>query len=643
MREKKFQPNAWSREPSLSILLTRLDDGTILDANADFLETTGYSHREVIGKSAAELQNWVDPEDRKRFVASLKAIGRCDAMQTAFRGKNGRIITALISARRIDVAGVSCVLSITVDLSEIEDASADLETVGQMLRHQADERTCQLLSLNAALQKEFEGWRKTQQDLHLFKAIVESSNEAIAVSDPKGNLVYINRAHEKLFGRSLDEARQMNCRDYYPPDSVKILEEQVAPALVRGESWEGELDVCDAAGRRFALWERVDAVRSRDGSLLFGIGFMHDVSERRKSEELLQQRTRALRERVKELHCLYGISKLVSETGRSLAGILQGVVELIPPAFQYPDLTCARIVLKNRQYRSPNYQETGLKIRRNIIVRSDAIGTLEVGCLQAQHSNGASFFLEEEKMLLSTIAERLGRIIEREQAQKNIQALSQALIDAQENERLMISSELHDRVAQDLSAAKISCDMMIKPSESLSETATGGLQELSRSLEKTIMAVRDLSYEMRPPGLEEMGLVQSVEILCREFGQKSSLRIDFQSAGMARSQLPSTAAISLYRLVQEALTNVHKHARAKKVVVRLVQVYPHIVVRIEDDGRGFDVHEVMSRAAPEKRMGLISMQQRAKILDGKLDIRSAEGKGTKIRLKIPSGEVENGG
>jgi PAS domain S-box-containing protein len=482
-----------------------------------------------------------------------------------------------------------------------------------------------------------------QKELRLFKAIVESSSEAIAVSDPAGELVYINRAHENLFGRSLHEARRMNYRDYYPPESVKILEEEVAPALARGESWEGELDVYDAAGRRFALWERADTVRSPDGTMLYGFGFMHDVSERRAAEVLLSERTRALRERVKELHCLYGISKLVGEPGSTLEGILQGVVELIPPALQYPEMTWARIELKNRQYRSDNYAQTRLKLAREIRVGGDPFGTLEVGCIQEQQSSADAFFLEEEQMLISTIAERLGHIIAHEQARKNIQALTRALIDAQENERRMISSELHDRVAQDLSAAKISCDMMMDHCAQLPELFAAGLQELSRSLERTIMAVRDLSYEMRPPGLEEMGLVRVVENFCRDFSEKTGIPAEFQSAGLTHARLPATVAISLYRLIQEGLNNVHKHARASRVSVRLVRVHPHIIVRIEDDGCGFDIQEVLSRAAPEKRMGLVSMQQRAGILNGDLDIRSEHEKGTKIWLRIPAEETQDDG
>jgi PAS domain S-box-containing protein len=131
--------------------------------------------------------------------------------------------------------------------------------------------------------------KRAEGSLQLFKAIVEASSEAIAISDSEGQLVYINPAHEKLFGRSLEEARQMNYRDYYPPESLEILNRDVAPVLARGESWEGELDVLDANGRRFPLWERADSLRDAEGKMLYGFSLMHDVTERKRMEEELRE------------------------------------------------------------------------------------------------------------------------------------------------------------------------------------------------------------------------------------------------------------------------------------------------------------------------------------------------------------------
>ncbi len=120
--------------------------------------------------------------------------------------------------------------------------------------------------------------KRLETELRLFKAIVETSNEAIAVSDPDGALIYINPAHERLFGHPFDEAVGLNYRYYYPPESVEILDAKVAPALADGGTWEGVLDAFHADGRRFPLWERADVLLDEDGGLQYVFGLMHDVS-----------------------------------------------------------------------------------------------------------------------------------------------------------------------------------------------------------------------------------------------------------------------------------------------------------------------------------------------------------------------------
>jgi two-component system cell cycle sensor histidine kinase/response regulator CckA len=138
--------------------------------------------------------------------------------------------------------------------------------------------------------------KQADEELRLFKAIIDASEEAIAISDAGGKLIYINPAHERLFGRTLEQARRANYRDYYPPESVALLEQVVVPALKRGENAVSELDAFDAAGRRFPLWERAGALTNADGTLRFGFGLMHDISERKRMEASLRQSEERLRE-----------------------------------------------------------------------------------------------------------------------------------------------------------------------------------------------------------------------------------------------------------------------------------------------------------------------------------------------------------
>jgi len=226
-------------------------------------------------------------------------------------------------------------------------------------------------------------------------------------------------------------------------------------------------------------------------------------------------------------------------------------------------------------------------------------------------------------------------ICERKRNESRIQQLSQQLLKAQETERQMISCELHDRVAQDLSASKIECDLLLKNEPALDAPAKAKLLEISKRLQGSINAIRDLSYDLQPPTLAEMGLLKAFEIYCEEFSSQFGRKVDFQSAGLNLFKLDADTEIHLYRLVQEGLNNIRKHADSEKAVVRLLGVFPNIILRIEDTGKGFDVKARELVLGDEKRMGLRSMKERVNMLGGQMTIQSNPMQGTKIYIKIP--------
>ncbi|WP_353572378.1 PAS domain S-box protein [Candidatus Albibeggiatoa sp. nov. BB20] len=131
--------------------------------------------------------------------------------------------------------------------------------------------------------------KKAQGHLRLFKSIIESSEEAIFISNPNGELIYINPAHERLFRRNLKEAKQLSFRDYFPAESLNVLESQISPEIEKGGTWEGELDMMDNQGTTFPVWQRVDAVRDAKGTVLFSFGLLHDISERKRMWETLRK------------------------------------------------------------------------------------------------------------------------------------------------------------------------------------------------------------------------------------------------------------------------------------------------------------------------------------------------------------------
>ena len=225
-------------------------------------------------------------------------------------------------------------------------------------------------------------------------------------------------------------------------------------------------------------------------------------------------------------------------------------------------------------------------------------------------------------------------------AEDKIRNLNQQLIKAQENERNRIAGYLHDHVAQDLSSIKIGLETLLDDQQQVSIKSR--IKELAIILQDSITSVRDLSYDLHPPGMDQLGLVRTVYQYCEDFSEKNNAGVDFFTAGMNDLELDFDTEINLYRLIQEGLNNIKKHAEADHVVIRLVASSPNIILRIEDNGRGFDVEQRLARSLREKRLGLSSMEERVNLLEGRMSIHSRPSKGTKILIEVPYREKKDG-
>jgi signal transduction histidine kinase len=229
----------------------------------------------------------------------------------------------------------------------------------------------------------------------------------------------------------------------------------------------------------------------------------------------------------------------------------------------------------------------------------------------------------------------LSHLKERKRSETQIRTLTRKLMKTQEDERRMISRELHDRVGQDLSGVKLALETLFDQQPAATAEIKEKVIQLSRLLERSIFTVRDLAYDLRPPGLDEMGIVQALAMFCDDFSEKTHIRTDYRSVGIEKMKLDFNTQINLYRMIQEGLNNIHKHAEASCAAVKLTAAYPHIILRIEDNGKGFDVEKRAREIDSEKRMGLRSLQERTDLLGGVMIVRSQPGQGTKILIKLP--------
>lgn len=247
----------------------------------------------------------------------------------------------------------------------------------------------------------------------------------------------------------------------------------------------------------------------------------------------------------------------------------------------------------------------------------------------------SSAFLRDEKNQIIGTINYMRDISIRKQAEKQIRMLSQQLIRAQEVERSVIARDLHDHLAQNLYFLNIQLSTFLNHLPVLKNEYETQAKKLLDSLHNIIGDVRKMVFTIHPTSLDTLGLSNTLHNLCKNISQMYGLAINFKTAGMNSLNLNFDFNIAIYRLVQEGLNNIVKHAEAKNVKIRLVYSYPNVILRIEDDGKGFDVHHVMENANKEGCMGIWSMKERVALLNGEMALHSYERIGTNIVIEIP--------
>jgi signal transduction histidine kinase len=234
------------------------------------------------------------------------------------------------------------------------------------------------------------------------------------------------------------------------------------------------------------------------------------------------------------------------------------------------------------------------------------------------------------RRILDLEGQAASRYDELAQAQQQLKSLSVRVLETQEKERRMLSRELHDEVGQSLSATLIGLSNLsaVIPAEMRPqvEEEIGGLR---RIVEGTVRTVRNITLLLRPSMLDDLGLIPALEWQAREISRQTGLRVDV-AAGNVSDELPEDLKTCIYRVVQEALHNVTRHAGARTVRVVAKQERQRLVLSIEDDGKGFDIQRL-------RGLGLLGMEERVSHLGGTLELLSEPGRGTLISVVLPLG------
>jgi PAS domain S-box-containing protein len=254
--------------------------------------------------------------------------------------------------------------------------------------------------------------------------------------------------------------------------------------------------------------------------------------------------------------------------------------------------------------------------------------------------------VEERTAQLARTNETLkDEVAERLRVEEERRELLRRLVTAQEEERRRISRELHDQMGQQLAALMMGLKTLGVESYGR-RSALDTLRQLEGMIDELSREVHNLAWGLRPPALDDLGLEKALYNYVEGWAERSCVPVDFHSAGFGGGRLPLTYETAVYRIAQEALTNVIRHSGADRVSFILERRGDHVFAVIEDNGRGFDVEAALLPAGSGRRLGLLGMRERAALLGGTINVESAPGAGTTLFVRIPfdaGGEEGRGG
>ena len=261
--------------------------------------------------------------------------------------------------------------------------------------------------------------------------------------------------------------------------------------------------------------------------------------------------------------------------------------------------------------------------------------------------------MEQTLLMAERLATKLGTVVgyltsqisnvvaQMDIASKN-KFLGVQIIKAQEDERLRVSREIHDGPAQEMANLIYQASICERLVDTRPEEAKAGLQELRRQIRTCLADVRQIIFDMRPMSLDDLALVPALRQLVSKLEERKILKTDFQVNGKERA-LEKHVEVTLFRIIQEGLNNIHRHAGVSEGRLRLLFSPNDLSILISDEGRGFDMaetEEMRKSGTGNGHFGILGMEERAKLIGASLNVISNPGEGTKIHVKLPYPKLE---
>ena len=452
---------------------------------------------------------------------------------------------------------------------------------------------------------------------------------------PNGATDYVNQRWLEYTGISSEDALEEAIHTVHPEDLPSVMEKWSVD-MAAGEPYEGEMRLRRADGEYRWFLNRTVPLRDEQGKIVKWYGTATDIEDRKRAEEALresEEKFRQLAENVREVvwmttpamdELLYVSPAYQNIWGRSLESLRQrprSFMEAIHPEDR------ERVVGTLERHRVQ-----GFEVEYRVVRPDGSVRWIRDRGFPVKDRSGKVYRVAG---VAEDITERrhAGDALRRSAAE--LQALSRRLVDLQESERRELSRELHDRVGQNLTALKINLDILQTALASHgNDEVRARVDDSAALLESTMDTIENVMSELRPPMLDDHGLAAALDWHARNFSKRTGIAVAVRANETAwRPALQ--VEIALFRIAQEALNNVAKHARARRVEIALEHANGECVMSVEDDGIGFDDVEGTSDK-PKPGLGMVTMRERAQAVGGHFEVQALPACGTQLTVRVPS-------
>lgn len=580
----KYAPfAAMFRDGGVAVGISRLEDGCFIDANKAFLRLFRYTRREVIGRTALELGLWPYPEERAELLRRLRRGEAVTGFEARYRRKDGRLGELTIAARIIDLNGTPHMYGMLVDISEHKRLQAALRENEARLR----------MALSATHLPVF------HQDAKLRYTWIANPSMGFQAEE------VIGRTDLEILGR-VGGAELTRIKR-------RVLREARG---TRAEVWLQRQD-------RSACYDlNVEPEFDTRGRVVGLLCTALDITERKRAEE-------ALRMQADILASLHEGVNMVDP-----GGVIRYTNAAFDRMFGYApgELTGAHVSVLNAEEEDPQ------RVARAIMAALRQHGRWD-GDLKNRRRDGSNFWTHTR--IVASTHPKLGKVwvalrrditelhrarTERDAAQGALERLTEHIQAEAETLRREIAREVHDEIGAALTGIGLRIEAKLLDPGMAERRDLNDLRALRAQVDLALARTRELCSRLRPPILDDLGLVETCRWYLRDWARQTGVKVRSRCTGPT-PEPNDELRTDLFRIFQELLTNIARHAGARRVDFALSAGAKAIRLRLQDDGRGFDPSQA-------KGFGLIGIRERLRRHDGMMYIESTP-QGTRTIIKIP--------